>query len=100
MLGKKETTPAADRLETFIAPGTRSQGKIVSRGTLRIDGWVEGEISTEGDVVIGESGWVLAQIRARNILVAGKVKGNLKPTGRVEIASTASLDGTIQVEPA
>ncbi|HHV62872.1 MAG TPA: polymer-forming cytoskeletal protein [Firmicutes bacterium] len=97
MLGKKETTPA-DRMDTLIAPETHFRGKIISRGTLRIDGRVEGEISTEGDVVIGESGWVLAQIRARNILVAGKVKGNLMPAGRVEIATTASLEGNIQVE--
>ncbi|NPV54342.1 MAG: polymer-forming cytoskeletal protein [Firmicutes bacterium] len=97
MRGKEKTTPA-DRIDILIAPETHFRGKIVSRGTLRIDGQVEGEISTEGDVMIGESGRVLAQIQARNILVAGKVKGNLIPAGRIEIAATASLEGNIQVE--
>ena len=95
MPGKKEAT-AADRIDALIAPGTHFRGEIVSRGTLRIDGWVEGKISTEGDVIIGESGLVSAQIRARNIIIAGKVKGNLIPSGRVEIATTASVEGDIQ----
>lgn len=98
MVGKEETTPA-DRVDAFIAPETELRGKVTSRGTLRIDGLVDGEISTDGDVVVGESGCVSAQIRARNIVVAGKVRGNLMPAGRVEIHSTASLEGGIQMKP-
>jgi len=98
MFGKRETV-SAERIDTVMAPETHFWGKIVSRGTLRIDGQVEGEISTQGDVIVGESGRVVAQIQCRNIFIAGEVKGNVVYVGRVEIATTASLEGEVQMEP-
>ena len=79
----------------FLAPRTGSQeqkglgsGVIVSR---------EGYIEVAGNVVVGESGRVMADISGRNITVAGLVKGNITGTGRLEILATGQVIGDITV---
>ena len=48
-------------------------------------------------MVIGEKGQVKANLRARNVLVAGLVKGNISALGKVEVASTGKIYGDLQV---
>ncbi|KKM11580.1 hypothetical protein SY88_07725 [Clostridiales bacterium PH28_bin88] len=96
MLGNKRP-PSLDKVDTIIGKETNFQGKIVANGTLRVDGRLEGEIASQGDVVIGEGARVVAQVQARNLLIAGEIKGNVKAAGRVEMASTAKVEGDLQV---
>ncbi len=96
MLKRKEPI-GTDRVETIIGKETVFTGKLVASGTLRVDGRVEGEIISQGDVVVGEGGQVTAQIQARNLLLAGRVKGNVTANGRLEIAATGRLEGDVQV---
>jgi cytoskeletal protein CcmA (bactofilin family) len=83
MLNKTERVPT-EKIDTLIGPETNVWGRIVCYGTLRIDGWASGEILTKKDVIIGESGVVSAKIKARNIIVAGKLKGDIIYEGCVE----------------
>jgi cytoskeletal protein CcmA (bactofilin family) len=55
-------------------------------------------METMGNVIIGEAAKVEADIAARNVSVAGSVKGNIKAAGRLEILSTGQLWGDIEVE--
>lgn len=96
MLGNKRP-PSLDKVDTIIGKETNFQGKIVANGTLRVDGRLEGEIASQGDVVIGEGARVVAQVQARNLLIAGEIKGNVKAAGRVELAATAKVEGDLQV---
>lgn len=96
MFGKKQPINM-DKVDALIGKETMIAGKITANGTLRIDGMVEGEILSQGDVIIGEGAKVQANIQARNLLVAGELKGNVAVSGRVEIAATSKLEGDIQV---
>ena len=66
-----------EQIETIIGKDTQIKGSINATGTIRIDGQFEGEISTASDAVIGETGNLKAQVRARNATVAGIVNGNM-----------------------
>jgi hypothetical protein len=68
--------PAA-RIETVIGPNAHFRGNLISEGGIRIDGIFEGNIETTGNLVIGESAKVIADIRANNISISGAVKGNI-----------------------
>ncbi len=64
--------------------------------SLYIDGRVEGSISLAGNrVTIGRNGVVAANINAREIVVLGKVRGNLTASDRVDIRSDGSLTGDV-----
>src|SRR5512143_2871043 len=89
------STPA--KIETVIAPTANFKGTIQSDGGLRIDGVVEGTIHIAGNLIIGESGKVIADIVAQNISVAGAIKGTVKAAGRLEILSTGRVWGEIAV---
>ncbi len=95
MLGKK-SDPGTGTVDTLIGKGTKITGKLEAGGTVRIDGFFEGEVSTEGDLVIGENGQVVAAIKARNLLVVGAIKGDVATTGQLEIAPTGRIEGDVQ----
>lgn len=88
-------TPSA-RIETVIGPNAHFRGDLVSEGGVRIDGIFEGTINTTGNLVIGESAKVIAEISANNISISGAVKGNINGN-RVEILETGRVWGDLQV---
>lgn len=90
--------PAAPtaRIETVIGPNAHFRGILISEGGIRIDGIFEGNIETTGNLVIGESAKVIADIRANNISVSGAVKGNISGN-RVEVLETGRVWGDLTV---
>lgn len=66
---------------------------MVTAGSVRIDGEVDGDIRADADVVIGESGRVRAGIKAVNLVIAGTVIGQVHVSGRLELLATGRLDG-------
>ncbi len=97
---KKQVAPAslapAARIETIIGPNAHFKGDIVSEGGVRIDGIFEGHIETTGNLVIGESAKVIAEIRANNVSISGAVKGNIAGN-RVEILETGRVWGDLTI---
>ena len=72
------------------------KGEISGAESLLIEGRVDGSVSLPGNrVTIGRSGIVAANIQAREIVVQGKVHGNLDASDRVEIRAEGSLVGDI-----
>jgi cytoskeletal protein CcmA (bactofilin family) len=72
-------------------------GKLCLQGPTLIEGEIEGEITAQGSIAIGESAVVIASapIRAASITVAGKVTGDLVASQRIEIQSTAKVLGIL-----
>ena len=84
------------RIETVIGPNAHFRGDIMSEGGVRVDGIFEGNIETTGNLVIGESAKVIADIDANNVSISGAVKGDI--TGnRVEILETGRVWGDMTV---
>ncbi|HHS97305.1 MAG TPA: polymer-forming cytoskeletal protein [Chloroflexi bacterium] len=88
-------TPSA-RIETVIGPNAHFRGELVSEGGVRIDGIFEGTVNTTGNLVIGETAKVIADIVANNISISGAVKGNISGN-RVEILETGRVWGDLTV---
>lgn len=88
---------AASKIETVIGPTANFNGTIQSDGGLRVDGVFEGVIQIAGNLIIGESGKVIAEVTAQNVSVAGALKGTVKAVGRLEILSNGRVWGDISV---
>lgn len=88
---------AARTIETVIGSTAHVKGSITSDAGIRIDGIFEGEIRVAGNLIIGETGKVIADISADNVSVSGAAKGTIEAAGRLEILSTGRVWGDITV---
>jgi cytoskeletal protein CcmA (bactofilin family) len=91
-------TPAAAITgeQATIGKGLFIKGEINGSESLFIDGKVEGSVNLPGNrVTIGRNGQVAANITAREIVVLGKVRGNVFATDRVDIRAEGSLSGDV-----
>lgn len=100
MLGRnrKENRTNGALTETYIGPGTRVEGTLILSGALRIDGEIVGEIRAEGDVVIGETGDVQANVNANNLIVGGRLTGTALVGERLELLATGKIFGDASMQ--
>jgi len=94
MLGKDLKVKPEDA-ETIIGTGVKVEGTFNAFGDVIVKGHVIGSLSTENDVSLRNSGMVDANIRAKNALIAGELKGNLTVDEKIELAATAKVSGDI-----
>jgi cytoskeletal protein CcmA (bactofilin family) len=75
------------------------KGEVTGSESLYIDGKVEGAINLAGNrVTVGRNGQVAANISAREVVVLGKVRGNINASDRVDIRSEGSLTGDVSAQ--
>jgi cytoskeletal protein CcmA (bactofilin family) len=82
-------------IETVLGPNTTFKGDLKSKANVRIDGQFEGDIDIEGNILVGETAHVTAEIQARlEVKVAGAVRGNIHGR-KVHLARTGRVWGDI-----
>ncbi|UVI31633.1 bactofilin family protein [Paenibacillus spongiae] len=81
--------------DTLIGPGTTVEGHLLSEANIRIEGEYRGEITCQGDVIIGEGGVARANITSKDVTVAGKVIGDIVTSGRLTITASGQLHGSV-----
>jgi len=83
-----------EKLESFIGANSVFKGDIETKGTLRVDGTMEGNVNADW-VILGEKASSKGDIKARGIIVGGKVEGNLIAEEIVEIKVKGQVSGDI-----
>ena len=82
--------------QSTIGKGLIMKCDITGSESLFIDGKVEGSISLPGNrVTVGRNGQVVASITAREVVVLGKVRGNITASDRVDIRADGALTGDV-----
>jgi cytoskeletal protein CcmA (bactofilin family) len=82
--------------QATIGKGLVIKGEITGSESLFIDGRVEGSINLPGNrVTVGRNGQVAASINAREIVVLGKIRGNVTALDRVDIRAEGALTGDV-----
>jgi len=82
------------KLETIVGNDTHIEGKVSVKGTIRVDGIVEGDVQADW-VVVGETGKILGNTRTRGMVVGGSVEGNIEATETVELRDKGTMVGEI-----
>jgi len=90
------TSSSGSSLSAFIDQGSEFEGKLTFQDTVRIDGRFRGEIASENTLVVGETGEIEANVRSRNVVVSGKVNGNITALQKLTLHKTARVDGDIE----
>jgi cytoskeletal protein CcmA (bactofilin family) len=81
---------------SLLGKNARFKGTIMFEGTARIDGRLEGDISTDGTLVIGEEAVVEGNVVARTVICAGNITGDIDASERVELVPPAVVTGRIK----
>ena len=91
-------TPSGSQETTQVATGAGLSGKVHTTGNLVVNGRIEGSIRADGDLQVGASGVVEAEVEGRNVTVAGRVKGRIYAEGKVVLLSGSHVEGDIHAQ--
>lgn len=80
---------------TIITNGCHFSGKLYCKGSTRIGGKVEGEIISEGLLIVEEGAIINADARVEDIVVQGNFRGTVEATGKVELSTSCVFEGDI-----
>ncbi|NJL94452.1 MAG: polymer-forming cytoskeletal protein [Anaerolineae bacterium] len=80
--------------ETVLGANSTLLGELRSQANVRLDGTFEGTLEIEGNVLVGETAKINADIHAKNVSVAGAVRGNISGN-KVQLLRTARVWGNI-----
>ncbi|MEA2635583.1 MAG: hypothetical protein QOJ33_699 [Chloroflexota bacterium] len=98
MFDKRSAREAAPIVaETVLSNQIKLEGRLQSTSNIRFDGEMNGDLTTEGDLSVGEGGRVKGNVTGRNVVVGGSIQGNVNTTGRLEILATGKVFGDIVV---
>ena len=96
---KSKASSAPSRFSTLIAQGTRSLGDVSFSGGLHVDGEIIGTVHSAGDdsaiLRLSEDALVEGDIIAPNVVINGRVLGDVYVTGKLELAAKASITGNV-----
>ena len=90
---KMEATPD---VSAFIGKGVDFKGTIIYNGTVRIDGTLEGEVQTDGILLIGEEAVLKAKVSAGTVVCKGKITGDVTATEKIRLRAPAVLNGGVK----
>ncbi len=97
MLGKKGVDDFGNNgnLNTIIGKGSSFEGKLNVKSTLRVDGVLKGTITTTESLVIGKEGDVNGEVKVKNAIIGGKLRGKLVASGKVVLEANSVFSGEL-----
>lgn len=84
-----------EKIVAFIGQGVEFKGTIIYKGSVRIDGRLEGELHTEGTLLVGKSADITAKISAGSVISKGKITGDIVAKEKILLLSSANMDGSL-----
>ncbi|WP_457570691.1 bactofilin family protein [Desulfovulcanus sp.] len=86
---------AKDEINAFLGVGTYYEGKLTFEGTVRVDGEFHGEIESEGTLVVGKEALVKGKVNVDQIIVSGRVDGDVLAKTKIVMYKEAKVFGTL-----
>ncbi|BCS88604.1 bactofilin family protein [Pseudodesulfovibrio sediminis] len=93
MFSKKNSDHS--ELNAFLGVGTEYRGKLDFVGTVRIDGRFEGEISTDGDLVLGRKAFIEGTVHVGRLTSCGEIRGDVYVKEHAVLEKTSVLNGSL-----
>jgi len=90
------TSPATTATRNILSSDVEIKGTVKFSNDLVVDGKIEGEIISSGNLTVGENARLKAEIRTGTVVVYGKVHGNISAGSHVELKASAEVLGDIK----
>ncbi|MBI3358303.1 MAG: polymer-forming cytoskeletal protein [Nitrospirae bacterium] len=91
----KQKIETPQDIMTFFGKGTHFKGVLTFEGTARVDGEIEGEIITQGTLIVGEAGVIKAEVTAGTVIVGGRVNGNIHANQKIQLLPKSVVTGSL-----
>jgi len=88
----------SDSIDTVIGDSVVIDGPVMSKKPIKIDGTVNGSVTTRSNGFIGPNAVITGDIQGKDVTVCGKVNGNVNSAGRLIITSKAVISGNMSME--
>ena len=88
---------AGKQIDTLIAQQCTLEGDLTTQNSIKVDGQIKGTLRAEGRAIIGETGVVKGDVHAADLLVLGRLEGNVFAQ-RLHLQATANIHGNITTE--
>ncbi|MCS6933527.1 MAG: polymer-forming cytoskeletal protein [Chitinophagales bacterium] len=98
MFGKKSEKTTGPNLMTQFSQGTLVTGDVSTEGDIRIDGKVNGNVTSKSKVVLGQSGCITGDVCCQNAYIDGRIDGNLEVAELLILSSNAVVAGDIRIK--
>lgn len=98
LLSPKEPEPSGlpkPRASTIITEGIALTGRLCGKGSIQVEGTVDGEIELEGSVCVSATGLVKGPVTADIVRVAGTVEGNVSARDHLRLEKTGQVRGDV-----
>jgi cytoskeletal protein CcmA (bactofilin family) len=105
MFGSDKNSPSANRRSaassnkdggvTILTSGCHFSGKLYCRGATRIGGTIDGEVVAEGLLIVEEDAVINASVKAEEIVVHGRVEGQVNVQRKIEMCATADVQADV-----
>ena len=79
----------------IIRKGTEIKGDVTCAGDIRIDGILNGTLTSEGKVVVGQSGTIEGEVMCKNADISGNIKANIIVKELLQLKASANIAGNI-----
>jgi cytoskeletal protein CcmA (bactofilin family) len=83
-------------IHSYVGSNTTIKGNLECSDNFLVEGAVEGNLNSDGAIVLGKDAVVRGDVRAREVAVSGIVVGTIRCSDRLEIFASAKIIGTIQ----
>lgn len=89
-------TDRAQDVSAFVGEGVEFKGIINYQGTIRIDGKLEGEIHTDGILIVGEGALIEAKVEAGTVICRGRIVGEIRAREKIQVMAPGILNGSVK----
>jgi cytoskeletal protein CcmA (bactofilin family) len=90
----RSSTPMSTN-KNILSSDVEIKGSLKFSNDLIIDGKIEGEVTSDGSLTVGENAFVQGEIRTKSVVLFGRVQGNITVSERCELKSSAVLEGDV-----
>lgn len=81
---------------SIIGPGMSIVGDVVTDGTVRVEGRIEGTIRAGKSVIVGKGGEITGDVLTQDAIIGGRVRGTVVAESRLELQATCDIEGQVR----
>ncbi len=85
-------------LNTIIGKGSIVEGTLNITNSVKVDGVIKGKLNCAETLILSRDGVIEAEVNVKNAVIGGKIIGNIKAEGKVELEAHSSVRGDLIVK--
>ena len=84
-------------ISTLVGEGCQIKGDVSAKNSIKIEGHIQGNLAIDGSVIIGEKGTVQGDVRCADLVIFGRLEGNISAR-QLQLKQSAHIQGNIEAQ--